>query len=75
MVVPNEAKCRSRHRFPEDPQFQAALAPARPDSIVREACLTFPSGAYIEFKETTLKSLILAVVMYEDFDTWSEQQS
>lgn len=39
-----------------------------PATIIREATLTFPSGVSLTMCDSTIKSLILTVVLYEEFD-------
>lgn len=73
--VPDHDCCRSVKRFPENPAFRAELDLPMPDSILKPARITFPSGACIELQEASLKTLILTVVLYEDFDTWFGEQS
>lgn len=73
--VPDQKNCRSVKRFPDNPAFRAELDLPKPETILKSARITFPSGACIEIEEAALKTLILIVVLYEDFDTWFGEQS
>ena len=64
---------RSRSRFPNNPSFQVELTAPKPDTIIRKAILTLPSGVEITLSETSIKSLIMAVVLYEEANTWIGQ--
>ena len=61
---------RSKSRFPNNPSFQVELTAPKPDTIIRNATLTLPSGVEITLSETSIKSLIMAVVLYEEANTW-----
>ena len=64
---------RSKSRFPNNPSFQVELTAPKPDTIIRNATLTFPSGVEITLSEASIKSLIMAVVLYEEANTWIDQ--
>ena len=64
---------RSKSRFPNNPSFQVELTAPMPDTIIRKATLTFPSGVEITLSEASIKSLIMAVVLYEEANTWIDQ--
>lgn len=68
VVEPDTKRMRSRKRFPDDPSFLVELSSPTPNTILKDASITFPSGASINFKSTTIKDLILAVVMYEEYE-------
>lgn len=72
LPIPPKEKRRSITRFPGTSSFLAELEVPTPDTIVKQARLTFPSGACIELEQAALKTLILLIVLYEDFDTWTE---
>ncbi len=74
-IVPDydERDLRSSRFFPENPYFEADLGQPIPDTVMRECSLTFPSGVTLNFSQATLKSLILSVVLYEEFGSWSLQ--
>lgn len=72
VVEPDEYKLRSKRRHPFCPPIRAELEHPVPGTVVREATLTFPSGLSLTFSEATIKSLILAVVLYEEADSWTE---
>ena len=61
---------RSKSRFPNNPSFQVELTAPKPDTIIRKATLTLPSGVEITLSEISIKSLIMAVVLYEEANTW-----
>lgn len=63
-------KFRSRSRFSNNVPFQVELTAPMPNTIIRKAILTLPSGSEITFPEASIKSLIMAVVLYEEADTW-----
>lgn len=72
IVVQNDARhFRSKKRFNGGAGVYTELDAPKPGSIVRQASLTFPSGVILDFEEATIKSLILTVVLYEEFDTWA----
>lgn len=64
---------RSKSRFPNNPSFQVELTAPKPDTIIRKATFTFPSGVEITLSEASIKSLIMAVVLYEEANTWIDQ--
>lgn len=64
---------RSKSRFPNNPSFQVELTAPKPDTIIRKATLNFPSGVEITLSEASIKSLIMAVVLYEEANTWIDQ--
>lgn len=64
---------RSKSRFPNNPSFQVELTAPKPDTIIRKATLTLPSGIEITLSEASIKSLIMAVVLYEEANTWIDQ--
>ena len=64
---------RSKSRFPNNPSFQVELTAPKPDTIIRKATLIFPSGVEITLSEASIKSLIMAVVLYEEANTWIDQ--
>lgn len=66
VVEPDVRKCRSHVKFPNDPKFYCELENPRPETIVRESTLTFPSGVCLTMPESTIQSLILAIVLYEE---------
>ena len=66
-------KFRSKSRFPNNPSFQVELTAPKPDTIIRKAVLTLPSGIEITLPEASIKSLIMAVVLYEEANTWIVQ--
>lgn len=66
-------KFRSRARFPNNPSFQVELTAPKPDTIIRKAVLTLPSGIEVTLSETSIKSLIMAVVLYEEANTWIDE--
>ena len=70
-VEPDDNQFRSRRKFPENPYFMAEMTAPAPGTIVREASIIFPSGIEVSFSGATIKSLILAVVLYEEYDTWA----
>ena len=66
----DSSKFRSKARFPNNPSFQVELTAPKPDTIVRKAVLTLPSGIEVTLSEASIKSLIMAVVLYEEANTW-----
>jgi len=71
VVEPDPDKCRSRRKFPKDPLMYVELEQPEPGTVVQEATITFPSGISLTMSHSTIKSLILSVVLYEEFDTWA----
>ena len=39
--------------------------------VIKECSITFPSGVTLNFSNAALKTLILSVVLYEEFGSWS----
>lgn len=66
-------KFRSKSRFPYNPSFQVELTAPKPDTIIRKAVLTLPSGIEVTLSEASIKSLIMAVVLYEEANTWIDE--
>ena len=67
VLEPDEKKCRSHRIYPDNPNIYIELNDPKPDTIIRGATVNFPSGVTLSMKESTIKSLILAVVMYEQY--------
>ena len=42
-------------------------------TIIREATVTFPSGVELTFSDASIQSLILTIVLYEEFDFRANQ--
>lgn len=68
VIEPDVNKCRSHTKYPDDPRILCELENPNPATIIREATLTFPSGVSLTMCDSTIKSLILTVVLYEEFD-------
>ena len=68
VIEPDVKKCRSHTRFPKDPKIYCELGTPRPDTTIREATITFPSGVSLTVSDSSINSLILTVVLYEEFD-------
>jgi hypothetical protein len=66
----DSSKFRSKARFTNNPSFQVELTAPKPDTIIRKAVLTLPSGIEVTLSEASIKSLIMAVVLYEEANTW-----
>lgn len=66
VIEPDVRKCRSHVKFPMDPKFYCELEQPIPGTIIREATLTFPSGVCLTMNESTIQTLILAIVLYEE---------
>ena len=64
---------RSKAKFPNNHSFQVELTAPKPDTIIRKAILTLPSGIEITISEASIKSLIMAVVLYEEANTWIDE--
>lgn len=71
VVQHNTRQYRSNRKFPNGAGVYTELDTPQPNTIIRQASLTFPSGVILDFQEATIKSLILTVVLYEEFDTWA----
>ena len=67
IIEPNKKKCRAHTKFPDNPGIYVELNDPKPDTIIREATINFPSGVCLSMSEATIKSLILTVVMYEQY--------
>jgi hypothetical protein len=72
-LVPDydEKNLRSRRYFPENPYFEIELEQPIPNTVIKECSITFPSGVTLNFSNAALKTLILSVVLYEEFGSWS----
>lgn len=66
VIEPDVKKCRSHTKFPEDPSIYVELEDPIPGTIVHESTITFPSGVCLTMYQSTIKSLILAVILYEE---------
>ena len=73
VIEPDVRKCRSHTRFPLDPSILVELGAPRPETIIREATVTFPSGVELTFSDASIQSLILTIVLYEEFDFRANQ--
>lgn len=73
VIEPDVRKCRSHTRFPDDPSIMVELGTPRPETIIREATVTFPSGIELTFSDASIQSLILSVILYEEFDFRADQ--
>ena len=76
-LVPDydEKNLRSRRYFPENPYFEIELEQPIPNTVIKECSITFPSGVTLNFSNAALKTLILSVVLYEEFGSWSLEQA
>ena len=71
----NRDSLRSARYFPENPYFETELGQPIPDTVLKDCSLTFPSGVTLTIPHTSLKTLILSVVLYEEFGSWSLEQA
>lgn len=67
----DEKQLRSRRFFPENPNFEVELELPIPNTIIKGASITFPGGATLRYDRAAIKTLILTIVLYEEFGSWS----
>jgi len=68
VLEPDVRKCRSHTHYPVSPDIHVQLEKPTPGTVVRDATITFPSGVELSLRETTMEYLILAIVLYEEYD-------